>query len=580
MAKKKNGNRTKGTGSLQREKSGIYTIRAMINGKRFSKSTKTTDRAEAEKILAQFMKPFVKNDDAQTYRNLEAFVASAEQKAEMEEDKRPQLRLDEAWEAYKASPKRGDQAAATLENKEKIWGAWVKWLNLNHPEIQEVRHVTVEMVEEYLAYLRVDHAASTYNGRLCALREMTRVIMKKARQKENPWEDMKQLSDDSCRRRELTVEELERLITQARRSGDEWLTLFCFGMYTGQRLGDCCTFEWKEIDLVRSIIQHIPSKTKRYAHGKPVTIPIHPILADRLCQTPKSERTGYVLPTLAAWYRMSRPKVSYKLKCIFEAAGIVTSVAVEGRKWKVPEATFHSLRHTFVSMSANAGVPLHIVQSIVGHESTAMTRHYFHESEGALRKAVAAIPTIGGTAVSSGDRFFNGNGPLMAQGVEFFPEESVGSLPAPEAPEAAFAPVPAPVQRPALPPVAPRGEEMPIAPMEPEVLPPAPKVEIPSDAKVEIREFGRVYVNGVATGGRIGGATAKKLPPKAAWMGEAIRIWSSFRHLGILEGTMDLVENGGHKFLQQLYDRKTIDDPAEAVEITKQYLKSRGIELY
>ena len=35
------------------------------------------------------------------------------------------------------------------------------------------------------------------------------------------------------------------------------------------------------------------------------------------------------------------------------------------------------------------------MQSIVGHESTAMTRHYYHENEEALRQAVAAIPAIG-----------------------------------------------------------------------------------------------------------------------------------------------------------------------------------------
>ena len=48
----------------------------------------------------------------------------------------------------------------------------------------------------------------------------------------------------------------------------------------------------------------------------------------------------------------------------------------------------------FVSLAANAGVPLHIVQSIVGHESTAMTRHYYHENLTALKSAVAAIPTL------------------------------------------------------------------------------------------------------------------------------------------------------------------------------------------
>ena len=96
----------------------------------------------------------------------------------------------------------------------------------------------------------------------------------------------------------------------------------------------------------------------------------------------------------AEMYGRARWQVSEQLSRIFKAAHIQTSVMIEGRKHKTPEATFHSLRHTFVSFAANAGVPLHIVQSIVGHESTAMTRHYYHENIDALKSAVAAIPTL------------------------------------------------------------------------------------------------------------------------------------------------------------------------------------------
>ena len=52
------------------------------------------------------------------------------------------------------------------------------------------------------------------------------------------------------------------------------------------------------------------------------------------------------------------------------------------------------MRHTFVSLSANAGTPLAVVQSIVGHSNPAMTRHYFHESAEALQSAVAALPDV------------------------------------------------------------------------------------------------------------------------------------------------------------------------------------------
>ena len=93
-------------------------------------------------------------------------------------------------------------------------------------------------------------------------------------------------------------------------------------------------------------------------------------------------------------YNQARYKVSHVIERIFKAANIVTSVRIEGRRNLTPDATFHSFRHTFVSMAANAGVPLHIVQSIVGHESTAMTRHYYHENVEALRGAVNAIPSL------------------------------------------------------------------------------------------------------------------------------------------------------------------------------------------
>lgn len=116
-------------------------------------------------------------------------------------------------------------------------------------------------------------------------------------------------------------------------------------------------------------------------------------------------------------------------------------------------------------------------------------------------------------------------------------------------------------------------------PVEPEVLPPEEKkpVVIPAGAKVEIREFGRVYVDGVATGGRVGGAQARPRPPKQAWFGEVYRIWSKRRHLTMLQGSMDLVTNGGYKFLAQLYERNTIHDPHEACDICEQYLKGRGV---
>ena len=143
----------------------------------------------------------------------------------------------------------------------------------------------------------------------------------------------------------------------------------------------------------------IPQKTRRHARGRPITIPIHPALGSVLVETIKRRGSatlfGAVLPSISGLYRQSRWQVNHVLARIFKVAKIETSVQIEGRRRRTPEATFHSLRHTFVSPAANAGVPLHVVQSIVGHESTAMTRHYYHANLEALKQVVNAIPEVG-----------------------------------------------------------------------------------------------------------------------------------------------------------------------------------------
>ena len=271
---------------------------------------------------------------------------------------------------------------------------FAKWMEHSYLPVDDLAGVTSDMIAEYLACIRLDLCASTYNSRVCVLREIFRVLATKAGLEEDPWEGVRLRPDDSHSRRELTMPELKRLLDAACKHGEEWHKLILIGIYTGLRLGDCCRLDWSSINLAQGIIQLVPQKTKRHAHGRPVTIPIHPALGQALVDDGKVMTFGPVLPTVSDLYQRMRWRVSQELARIFTRANITMSVRLEGRNRKTPEATFHSLRHTFVSFAANAGVPLHVVQSIVGHESTAMTRHYYHENIDALKSAVAAIPTL------------------------------------------------------------------------------------------------------------------------------------------------------------------------------------------
>ena len=320
--------REKGTGNLQKEKSGRWTIRVGINGKRYSRSTRTCDKDEAERYLERFLNPF---------------------------------------------------------------GLGKMKLPLHVTTLSEV---TREMVAEYLRSISLEICASTYNARICVLREIFHCLADDVSEADDPWAGVRLRTDDSHSRRELTLDELARLMKAAADKGKVWHRLFLVGIYTGMRLGDCCKLEWNAVNLERKVIQLVPQKTRKHCNGRPVTIPIHGELLQEL-NSAKTEGGALVMPTLAQNYKRAKWHVAHGLQDIFKAANIQTSIQLEGRRIKTPEATFHSLRHTFVSFAANAGISLSVIASIVGHCSTAMTRHYYHENEEVLRRAVDAIPAIG-----------------------------------------------------------------------------------------------------------------------------------------------------------------------------------------
>ena len=597
-AKETRRRRSKGLGGLQLEKTGIWTVRCLINGKRVSKSTGTRDREEAEQFAKRFLAPYVKDDAARTFENIQAAVMTERQLAEMREAEGPQMKLADAWGEYERSPMRRDLASSTMDGKSQVCRMFVDYMARVFPEVTEVRHITRFHTENYLNYLRKDTSASTYNNRLCVLREVHRTIMEKAAAKSNPWEGFPLRADDSHTRRELTVEELARLVDVATREGPEWRTLFGIAMYTGMRLGDCCKLTWSEVDIVRSIIQKIPEKTKKYRKGRPVTIPIHKVLADLLMQTPVDKRTGYVLPTVGAWAAVGAKgmgRVHHRIGKIFKNAGIVMSVEVEGRSHKAPEATFHSLRHTFVSMSANAGVPLHIVQAIVGHESTAMTRHYYHENVSALQQAVEAIPSISET----GD---------VSEGAVAPPD--IGRMRpsfAPQAAAAAFRQLPPPQPAPAQPSPqnagngaqgAESGDRAAAEVVEPATVVGAdgveranPHVDAPltgrSAEKNALRREGKLAAVEAANADavRLGGwgedgGAASNLPTlnrrqRNQWIGKCVRRWCQQKKTSLLEGTSKLVANGGYRFLQELWERGVPIALEDAIDALDVYLNAK-----
>ena len=63
---------------------------------------------------------------------------------------------------------------------------------------------------------------------------------------------------------------------------------------------------------------------------------------------------------------------------------------------KAPVYGFHSFRHSFVSICAGEGIPVHVVMELVGHNSKLVHQVYQHATIEDKRKAIDLLPEVEG----------------------------------------------------------------------------------------------------------------------------------------------------------------------------------------
>lgn len=400
------------------QRGNIYWLEYKINGKRFRQSLDTTDIKDARAQRARIMAPFTLATEEEVLQTVKQRIQTTAEKQEaLTTAHLPHVVIDNTWEAFVSSRNRPDPGPSTLRQYLLQFGRFAAWVKTHHSEIVELRDVSSAVAEEYADELsNTGVSANTFNKHIRLLMLLFRVLKKRARLRDNPWQDIQRRKEEQNTRRELTSEELQKVVAAAE---GELRSLFALGIYTGLRLGDCATLRWAEVDLNRGIIIRVPRKTGR-GRARPVHIPIHSTLADILRglrmplallagaprkgsrKKPAEAKEDYVLPETATDYLARADNVTDRIQSHFEKCGIRTHkagtgkrrVKEEGGKYKsvghraVVEVGFHSLRHTFVSLCRAANAPLAVVEAIVGHSNPAMTRHYTHVGELAASQAV------------------------------------------------------------------------------------------------------------------------------------------------------------------------------------------------
>ena len=382
--------RKKGSGCLVK-RGRLYYLRMKIHGQVKVKALHTANKEEAEVKAKEFESVIA----ADTKEKVAMYVAEARHLR-----KAGSVNLPDVWGKFlKTKP---NVSAGTLGNHERNWSRFLEWMRTDRPQIDSLGQIDGETAKEYMnCFANTGVHSDTFNKQKLTLSKIWDVLADEAglKKTDNPFREISSRKDESHSRENLSEPDLMRILQTLDNppfhimNAQEVRVMFSLGAFAGMRLADCALLKWKDVMLARGIIAFTPRKTAR-GTGRPVKIPIHPEIETQLRRALEWRIDDYVLPKTAERYQRNPTGVKNDVIKVFEKCKFKTSETVPGRLHPCSLYGFHSLRHTFVSICANNGVPLAIVQELVGHGNPAITRHYFHGDEKSYREAIKTLPSV------------------------------------------------------------------------------------------------------------------------------------------------------------------------------------------
>lgn len=347
----------------------IWQVRVWVaaKGRTMSVSTGTDDRKKALAIAAQYQ---IAQAGDTSYQRIARTLGEL-----MGASAASETLLSQVWELYAKTPQ-VNVAAKTLAARRREVERFVAWVASHRPGVSRAAQVTRQVAQGYVeALVSAGGRGKTVNNSKGDLSTVWRTLVDRGDAAENPWAGLRNVSDDDSEAgRAFSDDEVARLLAASQACPGGYFGPILVGLYTGLRYGDVAHLAWEEIH--GDCIRMAPSKTAR--HGTVVTIPLHPALAQYLAGLPRDSQ--YVFPSHAARYNSGHRRREFA--AILAAAGIV---AKPGEK-----ISFHSLRHTFRTRLAAAGVPQEVAKKLGGWTTDAMAAHYDHD-QSQLRAAIARL---------------------------------------------------------------------------------------------------------------------------------------------------------------------------------------------
>ncbi|MBI3328412.1 MAG: site-specific integrase [Nitrospinae bacterium] len=252
------------------------------------------------------------------------------------------------------------------------------------------------LVEQYRTWRRTSLSRfgrqilpATVNRELAVLRHMFNMarkgvlVLKGGIPTDNPVSQVSLEREHNERERVLSAEEFQRVYEEA----TDWLKpMLLVAYHTGMRRGEILKLSWEHVDLRHGLIRLRARDTKT---DEARLIPLHQILRDLLAGFPRSLGSPLVFrnPHSGEAYTPAAVSMAFQRAC---------------RHSGISNATFHDLRHTFVTNARRARIDYFRIMAITGHKTMRVFKHYHLIDEHDLRDAIAQMDTYMDTSAGEG----------------------------------------------------------------------------------------------------------------------------------------------------------------------------------
>ena len=213
---------------------------------------------------------------------------------------------------------------------------------------------------------------ATYNRYRALASAVFSLAIRNEKVSSNPVRGTRHKKENNARIRFLYEDEESRLLEQLRKSRPGREAEVLVALHSGMRRSeqyvtrDCPDggLKWPHIDFQAKIITLPRSKNGEKRH-----VQMNSLLHGTLQKLKNSSDSPYVFP-------VKPPDEWFPEAC---------------NKARIPDFTWHSLRHTYASRLVMAGVDLRSVQELLGHKTISTTMRYAHLAPGHLAEAVERL---------------------------------------------------------------------------------------------------------------------------------------------------------------------------------------------